>query len=358
MNLVEIKNKEELNKFVSAEEHSAFLESYEWGEFQASAGNKVLRFGVEDKGEFMAAATLIEKRLPLGMKYWYSPRGPIFRITHNVEHITFFFNEINKKAKKEKIIFLRFEPTFDVTRYALRVTRTIDIQPSKTLLLDLSKSEEELLKDMHEKTRYNIRLAEKKGIEIITSPQDLPLSPSFVRREDKAQGEGSADFDEWWKIMEQTKTRDKFRLHEKEYYQKQLSITNYQPCLPAGRLRITNSELNVKLFLAKYQGKIISGNIVAFFGDTVTYMHGASSNEFRNLMAPYALQWHCIKLAKELGYKYYDFYGISETKWPGVTRFKKGFAGFEYDYPGTFDAVFSRGWYGIYGLLRKIRRAV
>jgi lipid II:glycine glycyltransferase (peptidoglycan interpeptide bridge formation enzyme) len=116
--------------------------------------------------------------------------------------------------------------------------------------------------------------------------------------------------------------------------------------------------LNIKLFLAKHDGKVIAGNIVAFFGDTVTYMHGASSNEFRNLMAPYALQWHCIKLAKQSGYKYYDFYGISDDKWPGVTRFKRGFGGKELEYPGTWDAVFDGVKYKIYGLLRKIRRVV
>jgi lipid II:glycine glycyltransferase (peptidoglycan interpeptide bridge formation enzyme) len=85
-------------------------------------------------------------------------------------------------------------------------------------------------------------------------------------------------------------------------------------------------------------------------------MHGASASKYRNVMAPYLLQWHAIKLAKNLGYKYYDFYGVDEDKWPGVTRFKKGFGGREVNYPGTFDLIFNRRWYSVYRMVRKARR--
>ena len=95
-----------------------------------------------------------------------------------------------------------------------------------------------------------------------------------------------------------------------------------------------------------------------------SYVHGASANEFRNVMAPYALQWEVIKLAKQKNCKYYDFNGIDEKKWPGVTRFKMGFARFEsarqggevVEYPGTFDMVFDNLWYNVYKLIRRIRR--
>ena len=104
--------------------------------------------------------------------------------------------------------------------------------------------------------------------------------------------------------------------------------------------------------------KIIAGNIVSFFGNTATYVHGASSNEYRNVMAPYLLQWEVIKIVQEKGYKYYDFYGIDEKKWPGVTRFKLGFSGNIVEYPGTFDLAFDNLWYNMYKVLRKIRRLV
>ena len=166
--------------------------------------------------------------------------------------------------------------------------------------------------------------------------------------------------------MRETNERDGFRLHGKEYYWKMLfnvqySILNNHSI--SNNNSISNNQysisgLSIKLFIAKYQNKIIAGNIVAFFGDTVTYVHGASSNEYRNLMATYALQWQSIREAKARGCRYYDFFGIDESKWPGVTRFKKGYGGEEVDYPGTFDAVFDSVLYKMYNWLRWVRRKI
>jgi peptidoglycan pentaglycine glycine transferase (the first glycine) len=318
-----IENKKEYSDFIKGQDHAQFLQSFEWGEFQEKIGNKVIRLGVEDKGRIIAAATLIKKNIPLGMSYFFCPRGPVFNLElkiKNEELINFLYSEIKKISKKEKVIFLRFEPQemLPAKSYQLRAKKTIDIEPSQTSILNLTKTEDELLKVMHQKTRYNIRLAEKKGVEIQEARKD--------------------DFEKFWKIMEETKDRDGFRLHGKEHYQKMLEI-----------------DFN-RLFLAKYDGKLIAGIIAAFFGDTVTYVHGASSNEHRETMAPYLLQWQAIKKAKADGYKFYDFYGTDETKWPGVTRFKKGFGGSEVVYPGTFDLVFEGVWYDVYRIGRKIRR--
>lgn len=329
MKIIDIAKKE-LNEFVSARSRARFLESWEWGEFQEAAGNKTFRFGFEDSGQLFFAGSLIKKSLPLGMNYFYAPQVNFENL--NAEQLKFVFDSIKKIAGKEKAIFLRFEPIDDiVTRYALRITRTIDIQPPRTLILDLRKTEDELLNAMHQKTRYNIRLAEKKGVVIREA--------------------GENDFEKFWKLMDETKDRDGFRLHNQEYYGKMLSFLN-------GERETEKQTLKIKLFLAEYESRIIAGNIIAFFGDTATYMHGASSNEYRNVMAPYLLQWQIIKIAKDSGYKYYDFYGVDEKKWPGVTRFKIGFGGKEVNYPGTFDLVFNRAWYNLYKLLRRIRRMV
>lgn len=311
-------NKEQLNNFVSEQKHSQFLQSWEWGEFQESAGNKVIRLGIEEKGKIILAVSLIKKALPLGLNYFYLPRVGIGN--QNKEAVDFLFEEIKKIAPKENVIFLRFEPVneFDVMRYALRAKRVKDIQPSKTLIVDLTKDQDKLLKEMHAKTRYNIRLAEKKGVRIA--------------------GSDIAHFDIFWKLMSETEDRDQFRLHSQDYYRKMLT---------QGGL--------IKIFMAELNGKPIATGIFAFFGDTVTYVHGASSNQNRNVMAPYLLQWRIIKLAQELGYKSYDFHGIDEIKWPGVTRFKKGFGGDVVEYPGTYDIAFDKVWYNIYMLTRKIR---
>ena len=232
-----------------------------------------------------------------------------------------FWEEIQKRAKKKGIMFLRWDPLYPRQKKEKRVVKSIDIQPSRTLVLDLTSSEGELMADMHQKTRYNIRLAFRKGVKV-------------------REAKGGEDLEEFWRIMEDTARRDGFRLHPKQHYERMLE---------------TDPEM-LRLFLAEYDGRVVAGNIVSFFGDTVTYVHGASDIEYRKVMAPYALQWHSMEKGKEWGYKYYDLYGIDKNKWPGVTRFKKGFGGREVELPGTYDIIFQAGWYKVYDLLRRVRR--
>jgi lipid II:glycine glycyltransferase (peptidoglycan interpeptide bridge formation enzyme) len=212
------------------------------------------------------------------------------------------------------------EPLSSIHNTKYTIQKTIDIEPSRTILLDLGKTEDELLAAMHQKTRYNIKLAEKKGVAVAIGSEK--------------------NFDEYWRLMQATAGRDSFRLHDREHYRKM----------------INSSQGMMNLLLADYQGKAIAGNIMAFYGDTATYVHGASSNEHRDVMAPYALQWAAIKTAKAQGCKYYDFYGIDENKWPGVTRFKRGFGGSEVEYPGTMDVIFNKAKYSIYKISRNLRR--
>jgi len=142
--------------------------------------------------------------------------------------------------------------------------------------------------------------------------------------------------------MALTGGRDNFRLHGAAHYKNLLTVA---PDF-------------IKLFLAEYRGRNIAAGFFCFWGDKVTYLHGASDNEFRNVMAPYLLQWFLILAAKKEGYRYYDFYGLDEKKWPGVTRFKLGFGGRTVEYPGTYDVIFNSAGYRIYNLARKIRRLV
>jgi len=98
-----------------------------------------------------------------------------------------------------------------------------------------------------------------------------------------------------------------------------------------------------------------------FFGNTVTYLHGVSGNEDRNVMAPYLLHWQIIREVKKMGYDSYDFWGIAPPQagedhpWAGITRFKKGFGGRAISYMGAFDLVFNPLWYGAYKIAKIIR---
>jgi len=203
------------------------------------------------------------------------------------------------------------------------IRSTKNVQPADTLLLDLNKTEEELSAEMHQKTRYNIKLAEKKGVKV-------------EKVED--QKEAINIFKE---LIKETSARDKFTPHSNSYYRKMLK----------------SLDKNVCSWVAKYEDKVLAANIVVNFGDTVTYLHGASSNKHRNLMAPHLLQWEQIKWAKGNGFQIYDFWGISDSdsRWAGFTRFKRGFGGWEKKLPGTFDLVHNQRMYKLYKLIKKFR---
>lgn len=297
-------------------EHDQFLQGWQWADLQELLGQSVLRLGVEAGGELVAVAFVIKKNI-FGFRYFYCPKGPILK-AHDQAVWNFLFDELAKLAKKEKAIFFRFEPANQIASQNYRIKKTINIQPQSTLVLDLSKSEAELLAAMKQKTRYNLRLAEKKGVEIMESD----------------------DLDAFWEIMKETKNRDGFRLHSKEHYAQLIAY----------------DQSFIKFFIAYYQEQPIACALVNFFNHTATYLHGGLKSEYRRLMAPYLLQWYCISLAKSLGYQYYDFYGVDERQWPGVTRFKLGFGGQVFNYPGTFDLIFHTLYYRLYNFLRKIRR--
>jgi len=313
MKLIDIENKEQLDSFVKAKadcKGAEFLQSFDWGEIKKGQGEKIVRKGVLTDDGLEAIATLIKRPVFFGLHYWYIPRGPLG-------------DELAMKTllgdlkKDNRCVFIRIEPLRELIG-----RKAIDLQPKKTLLLDLGISEEELLKRMHQKTRYNIRLAEKKGVEIIEGDIN--------------------DFDGFWELMKLTGKRDAFRLHGKQHY---YDLLKY-------------GKENIKIFFAKYNDKYIATAMFSSWGDKVTYLHGASDNSFRNVMAPYLLQWNVIKTAKRKGYIYYDFFGVDEKKWPGVTRFKLGFGGRVESYAGTFDYVCRPLLYLVYNITRKIRRMI
>jgi lipid II:glycine glycyltransferase (peptidoglycan interpeptide bridge formation enzyme) len=307
----------------SSEGGAEFLQSYEWGNFLKLSGEEIIRVGVKEGENILLITTLVKKIIFKGFFYLYAPRGPI----GSVKAIEFLFSEIKKKYPTA--LFLRVEPlkinSLEFKTFKNNLQKTIDLQPAKTLILDLNYSEEELLNLMHQKTRYNIRLAQKKGVVI-------------------KEGKGD-DLKEFWRLLKTTGERDGFRLHSFSHYEKLLKINETSPGF-------------IKLFLASYEGKNIAAGLFSYYGDKVTYLHGASDNEFRNLMAPYLLQFSLIKKAREENYLYYDFYGIDEKKWPGVTRFKLGYGGRVFEYLGTHDLIFKTSLYKFYQLIRKLRRLI
>ena len=412
MQIIEIKEnqKEIWNEFIAKNNSEGFLQSWEWGEFQKSLGRKVWRIGIiEDKKNLesgiwnienlVAVALIVKHDLPFGKSYLYCPRGPVFiesRIKNQESRIlSFLFNKVRKISKGEKSLFLRIDLTTPLTPTLSRGERERwikkspnEIQPRNTLMLNLKKSEEELLKEMKQKTRYNIRLAEKKELRITNYELRIDNKKIFEEK-----------FEEFWKLVEETSERDKFSSHSKNYYWQMLKSLTTTPLTPTRGFHSPNGaerseavepkmqdlqmrfhssaetmepsndscscsqKLQARLYLAEYENKTIAANIVLFFGDIAVYLHGASSNKDRNLMAPYLLQWQQILDAKKAGCKKYDFWGIApmvrqahhDNNWGGITKFKKGFGGEEKNYIGAYDLVFDSIGYTIYKIIRKVK---
>lgn len=298
-----------------------FLVSKEWADILQTEEN-VETLGIYEGQKLSALFNLIKKDFKFGLSYYYLPRGPIFYQGLSAEKRLEIWQSLILEFKRRRGIFLRVEPK-DPLPNIIKALPTINLQPKETLMLDLSLSKDELLRSFHQKTRYNIRLAEKKGM--------------VVR-----EGQGENDFNNFWSLMTETGERDKFKIHNKNHYRS---------------LAISNPDF-IKLFLAEMDGETIAAGLFSFYGDKVTYLHGASAHKFRQFMAPYLLQWTLIKKAKESGYKYYDFYGIDALKWPGVTRFKTGFGGFTVSYAGTQDIILNPLVYNLYNILRRIRRLI
>ncbi len=300
----------------------SFLQTKKWMEFQKSLGREVFEF--DNDG---IRANIVMHDLPFGKNYLYIPHGPSLSL-NDIEgglknKLAEFVNYLRKIGRENGSIFAKIEPLNDsvmelLYSYGFRKSKK-EIQPSKTIVVNLKASEEELLSLMHHKTRYNIKVAEKNNL-------------TFVE---------GGDVDDFWKLLKQTSEKDKFSPHEKSYYKKLLSF-------------FTDGDIKTELYFIKRDGKPIAGMIVLTYGETAYYLHGAMDREYKPMMAPYMLHWEAMKLFKIRGYTFYDFWGIDSREWPGVTRFKLGWGGNQVEYPGSFDLPISRFWYLIYNITRKI----
>lgn len=312
--LAEVRDADTWNAFVF--EHGprsgAFLQSWQWGEFQKKAGHEVLRLlDGETGGQFVV------NRLPLGQRYLYCPRGPIGVGVEGMLRVA---------AKGVGATFVRFESA--TVPKASRPSRPLS--PPNTLLTDLTLTYDDLSAKQHPKTRYNVGLAERKGVSIELS---------------------STAWNEAWALFETTAKRGQFRLHPRWYYERMLSVLTTDAC-------------RAFLAVARFEGRVIAANIMVDFHGTRTYLHGASANVHRDVMAPFLLHWALMSEAKHRGMHWYDWWGVApvgageDHPWAGITRFKLGFGGERVDYPGTFDLISRPFAYCLYETLRSVRRTL
>ncbi len=299
------------NQFVHAHGSPSgrFLQSWEWGEFQRAVGESVRRETYEEEGRIVGVGQWVDREMRGLWEYAFCPKGPIMTLTVPLRTTeTPLLPNGGQGGVASRFIFLRIEPdSFDLLGGA---RKTLDINPAHTFITDLSQAEDELLAAMHPKTRYNIGVARRHGVEVELD---------------------SKDFDGVWRLLNETSARDGFRLHPKRYYQMMLDSIRGNSC-------------NVFLSIVRKASQALACAIVVDFGDTRTYLHGASSNEDRNVMAPYLLHWELMLRAKARGLRYYDWWGVAPQSvvshpWAGISRFKRGFGGMEVSAPGTYDVV-------------------
>ena len=303
-----------------------FLQSEDWLRFQEAARREVVR--MTDDGFTIAG---IVHSLPIAGKYLYTPRFPWSGIPNTKYQIP----KLLALARGHGCGWVRMEPENEevkneILRFAQDEKTKIlkaphDMQPRETFVVDISKSEAELLTEMKSKTRYNIRLAEKKGVRVFRMT-DEKYRKMFVD------------------LVTRTADRKGIMPHPRDYYETMLAT------LPGDV---------ATLFVAEHEGDILGINLVIFFGDTAIYLHGGSADVKREYMAPFLLQWEAIREAKCRGCIRYDFGGVragqesrgpGSDSWAGITRFKVGFSPMTVPtvFPGCYDVVLSPVRYFLY----------
>jgi lipid II:glycine glycyltransferase (peptidoglycan interpeptide bridge formation enzyme) len=287
-------------------------------------------------------AQVLYRPLPGGVgSIAYIPKGPATNLSKPSTLIQ-FVAEIQPLAQRQRAICLSIEPNIEESPELVAslqnlgfVRSPVPIQPLRTLLLDLDAEPEDLLMGLKSKTRYNIRLAERKGVVVREGTEsDLPA---------------------FYQLMQVTAKRDGFGIHTPGYYE------------AAHRIFVTRDQ--ARLLLAEHEGQLLGGIVVFALGDTAIYMYGASSNEKRNLMPNYSLQWEGLLWAHSKGCRHYDLWGVpdeeqavleagfkerSDGLW-GVYRFKRMFGGSLVRWAGAWDLVYAPQRYRLYATVAKWR---
>ncbi|MFH1181184.1 MAG: peptidoglycan bridge formation glycyltransferase FemA/FemB family protein [bacterium] len=328
MEIREIKNKEEWENFLLRCGEKTFLQSWNWGEFWQKEGNKIWRFGIYNNGEMLSVALAVKV---------VARRGTFLLVQHNVGISDVLLNELKKIGKEERCDFIRMAPLVERNEENIKIFKKLGFREAPmhanayeaTWKLDITSSEEELLKKMRKTTRYLIRQAQKNPDITIEKSADL------------------AGIEIYQKLNKEVAKRQEFTPFSSEYIKKEFEV-------------FTKDGQALWLF-GKYKGEVAAGALVIFWSGIGFYHQAASLAKYSKLSAPYLLQWEAIKEAKKRGCKLYDFWGYVDPvknpkhPWAGPTLFKMGFGGQAYEYVKTQDYPLSKKYWLTY-LFEKLRK--
>lgn len=314
--------------FCAAAPNSPILQTWEWGNSKAAFGWEPIRYAVKDEGQIVAGISILKRPLPIFKRaIFYAPRGPVLDF-HDEALFRFLIDGIKQEAKQHRAVVLKVDPEVDekdlgtvviFKKMGFNFVRK-QVQPRATLVVDLKPELDDILAGFEEKTRYNVKLSQKKGVAVKAMPNEEGV-------------------DIFYSIYRETAKRDNFLIHPREYYRKL-----YEELVKNGMAAI---------LVAYFEDKPIAAIFNFCFGKKTWYMYGASSSVFRNLMPNHALHWNFIQWAKESGYETYDLWGVPANpseKHPlwGVYRFKKGFSSRLVKWMGACDLPLNNIYYHMF----------
>jgi len=311
------------------------LQSWAWGQFKARFGwPEPVRLAVIEEGRLLAGAQLLFRPLPTG--WWttaYAPKGPLLDPAQP-QVAEQMLAAIHQVCRRRRAISLKVEPDWEdsAAAHAWWQERGFrpsaqTVQPRRTVLVDLAPDEDSVLAAMKSKTRYNVRLAARRGIAV--RPGTNSDLPAFYR------------------LLQVTSERNGFGIHTAAYYSEVW--------------RTFSGRDAARLFIAEFQGRPLAGLMAFVWGRQAWYMYGASSDDERQRMPNHLLQWEAMRWAKARGCESYDLWGIPDVDeaqigadvvaaeaagvlsegMGGLYRFKRGFGGREVRYVGAYDYVYN-----------------
>ncbi len=299
------------------------LQSSAWGELKTRFGWMATRLALERGGEIIAAAQILFRRLPLGLRLAYVPRGPVVD-PYDGQVLAALVEAMSTTARAHGAFALKLEPNWLDDQLARGLPPPLrgwrpgpSHQPQMTIHVDLTRDLDAILAQMKPKWRYNIRLSARKGVSVREgTTADLPL---------------------FYRLLQTTSARDRFAIHSLAYYRAAFDLLRE----------------HARLFIAEFRGEPLAAIFVTAFGKQAIYLYGASSNEHRECMPNHALHWAAIQWARTRGCAQYDLWGVAD---PGLYQFKQGFGGNVVRYAGAYDKVFSPARFALYTRALAFRR--
>jgi len=330
-----IEDKKEWEEFLIKQEEANFLQSWYWGEFHKRLGKEIERVGFYENKKLIGVMLSITENAKRG-KYLTVPGGPIID-WENKKLVKAAFSDIKRFATLKKCVFVRIRPQLIESEFSEKVFKDFDYHKSPmhltadlTTQLDITKSADELLTGMRKTTRYEIRQAEKLGIKIATSKDELLIK-------------------EFYNLQMETAKRQHFVGFSYQFFSEQFEV-----------FFEADSAL---LFTATLDEKILAQAFIIFYGSEAVYHYGVSTEEGRRYPGAYLLQWEAIKIAKKRGIKRYNFWGVAPIdnknhRFHGVSVFKRGFGGEDVHYLPAQDLIIDYPRYIISFAIERARKMV